>query len=372
MIAVQVALAVVLVFGAAIATRAFVGVLRTPLGFDPDNVVRLNVAPPRGTTDVVAFYRRISEDLATRPYVSAVGGTGTPPLDGSAGWSGINRPGTRESIAAVVHSLPGYFEAIGVSPSAGRTLRWEDAAERGAVVTEEAARALFGEQPAMGQTIDGGAEGTLRVVGVIPAPRDQMGADAPPVAQVHVIPAGRSSSLTIFAKARLHDDGLLRMMRKDLGAVLPGVPVTITWWSDGIGAIQAMRNPRFQALVLGSFATIGIGLTGLGIFGIVSFLVANRTREMGIRLAIGAKPRALVRLMVGQAIVPVLAGLAAGLLSAKSVAKLAESRFVKLDTSDPWPLVIAGVVVLTATALAAFAPARRAARVDPTIVLRAE
>jgi putative ABC transport system permease protein len=104
----------------------------------------------------------------------------------------------------------------------------------------------------------------------------------------------------------------------------------------------------------------------------VSFLVANRTREMGIRLAVGAKPGALVKLMVGQAIVPVLVGLAVGLLSAKSAARLAESRFVKLDTSDPWPLVIAGVVVLAATLLAAFTPARRAARVDPTIVLRAE
>ena len=372
MIAVQVALAVVLVFGAAIATRAFVSVLRTPLGFTPENVVRLNVAPPRGTTDVVGFYRRISEELGTRPYVSVIGGTGTPPLDGSTGWSGITRPGTRESIASVVHTLPGYFEAIGVVPSAGRTLRWEDAADRGAVVTEAAARAIFGEQPAMGQTIDGGAEGTLRVVGVVPAPRDQMGADPPPVVQVHVIPAGRSSGFTLFAKARSNDDGSLRMMRKDLGTVLPGVPVTITWWSDGLSALGAIRNPRFQALVLGSFATIAIGLTGIGIFGIVSFLVANRTREMGIRLAVGAKPGALVRLMVSQAIVPVVVGLAAGLLSAKYAARLAESRFVKLDTSDPWPLVIAGVVVLAATLLAAFTPARRAARVDPTIVLRAE
>lgn len=372
MIAVQVALAVVLVFGAAIATRAFVAVLSTPLGFDPENVVRLNVAPPRGTTDVVAFYRRVMEDLASRPYVSVLGGTGTPPLDGATGWSGINRPGTKEPIASVVHTLPGYFEAIGVTPSSGRTLRWEDATDRGAVVTDAAARVIFGDQPALGQTIDGGAEGTLRVVGVVPAPRDQMSAHAAPVTQVHVIPAGRTTGITLFAKARARDEGLLRALRKDLAGLLPGVPVTITWWSDGISVIREMRDPRFQALVLGSFAAIAIGLTGIGIFGIVSFLVANRTREMGIRLAIGAKPRALVRLMVGQAIVPVIVGLAAGLLSAKYAAKLAESRFVKLDTSDPWPLVIAGVVVLAATVLAAFAPARRAARVDPTIVLRAE
>jgi predicted permease len=372
MIAVQVALAVVLVFGAAIATRAFVSVLRMPLGFEPTNVARLDIGPPRSTKDVKAFYQQILETMAARSEVLAVGATGTAPLNGFTGWSAIKRPGTQETIAQVVHTLPGYFEAIGVSPSAGRLLTWEDAADRGAVVTEAAARSIFGDAPAIGQTIDAGDEGVLRVVGVVAAPRDEMLAKPAPVRHVHVIPSGRTGLMTIFAKARSHDEATLRALRKDVGAGLPGVPVKVTWWSDGIGAVREMRDPRFQALVLGSFAAIAIGLTGIGIFGIVSFLVANRTREMGIRLAVGAKPRALVRLMVGQAIVPVLVGLAAGLLSAKYAARLAESRFVKLDTSDPWPLVIAGVVVLVATLLAAFAPARRAARVDPTIVLRSE
>lgn len=93
---------------------------------------------------------------------------------------------------------------------------------------------------------------------------------------------------------------------------------------------------------------------------------------MGIRLAIGADPRALVRLIVGQAMGPVAVGLAVGLFSARSAARLVESRFVKLDTSDPWSLVIAGAVVIVAATLAALGPARVAARVDPAIVLRAE
>lgn len=373
MIAVQVALAVVLVFGAAIATRAFVSVLRTPLGFDPENVVRLQMIPPRGTTDIVGFYRRVVEYLASRPDVSIAGATGTPPLSGMTGWSSIVRPGTKDRLASVVHTLPGYFETIGVRPSAGRTLQWQDAGSGGAVITEGAARALFGDQSPLGRAIDAGTDGgQLHVVGVVPAPRDRMDAESDVVTHVHTIPVGRTTQFAVFAKMRHRDPELLRALRRDVGALAPGVPVGVTWWVDGIGALNAMRDPRFQALVLGSFAVIAIGLTGIGVFGIVAFLVANRTREMGIRLAIGAEPRALVRLMVGQAIVPVLVGLAAGLLSAKYAARLAESRFVKLDTSDPWPLVIAGLVVLTASALAAFAPARRAARVDPTIVLKAE
>ena len=372
MIAVQAALAVVLVFGAAIAVRAFISVLQTPLGFDPTNVVRLDLAPPRGTTDVTAFYRQVLAALSARPDVIAAGANGTLPLDGNAEWSGIMRPGTKDPIASVVHTYPGYFEAIGAHPSAGRTLQWDDAGNRGAVLTEDASRAIFGQQTALGQTIDADAEGLLRVVGVIPAPRNQMGAKVSEVTHVYVIPAGRAAPVTVLARVRSRDDGVLRALKQDVGTVAPGVPINATWWSDGIKAIREMRDPRFQALVLGSFASIAIGLTAIGIFGIVSFLVANRTREMGIRLAVGAKPGALVKLMVGQAIVPVLVGLAAGLLSAKYAARLAESRFVKLDTTGPWPLVIAGVVVLAATLLAAFTPARRAARVDPTVVLRAE
>jgi putative ABC transport system permease protein len=372
MIAVQVALAVILVFGAAIATRAFVTVLNKPLGFDPSNVVRVQVGVPAGTTDIGGFYRRVVDYLAARPDVIAAGATGTPPLSGMSGWAPIMRPGTKDRLAALVHTLPGYFEAAGIHPSAGRTLRWEDAGS-GAVITEGAARVLFGSQRALGQTVDAGEfGGQLTVVGVVPAPRDRMDAESDAVAHVHIIPVGRTTQFGVFAKVRHRDNELLRTLRREVGGIASGVPVAVTWWSDGINALGAMRDPRFQAMVLGSFAAIAIGLTGLGIFGIVAFLVANRTREMGIRLAIGAKPRALVKLMVGQAIVPVIVGLAAGLLSAKYAARWAESRFVKLDTSDPWPLVIAGVVVLTATALAAFVPARRAARVDPTIVLRAE
>jgi putative ABC transport system permease protein len=374
MIALQVALAVVLVFGAAIATRAFVSVLRTPLGFDPDNVVRLQVSYPRDTTDVGSYYRRILESIQARPDVSAVGATSTLPLSTASGWSSIVRPGTKDRLASVVHTLPGYFETIGVHPSAGRTLSWDDRGTGGAVITEGAARALFGTQPPLGQVIDAGEAGggQLRVVGVIPSPRSSMDVDAAAVSHVHIIPSGRAAPFSVLAKARHRDPELLRTLRREVGALAPGMPVTVTWWSDGISAIGPMRDPRFQALVLGSFAAIAIGLTGLGIFGIVSFLVASRTREMGIRLAIGARPGGLVTMMVRQSIVPVAIGLAAGLFSAKYAARWAESRFVKLDTSDPWPLVIAGVVVIAATLLAAYAPARRAARVDPTIVLRAE
>jgi len=366
----QVALAVVLVLGAAIAARAFVSVLRTPLGFDPDRVVQLDVAAPRGTTDFAGHYRRVVDQLAARPDVVAAGATGTPPMGGWGAWSGIVRPGTKERIASLVHTYPGYFEAIGAAPVAGRTLRWEDAGT-GVVLTEGAARAIFGDAPALGQIVDTGGTGALRVVGIVPAQRMSLADDVAALTHAHTVPAGRTSLAVVYAKMRARDESVLRTLRRDLAGVASGSPISARWWTDSLASGSSFRDPRFQAMVLGSFAAIAIGLTALGVFGIVAFLVASRRREMGVRLAIGAEPRALVRLMVWQALVPVGVGLAAGLLSANWAARWAESRFVRLDTSDPWTLVIAAAVVIAATTLAALVPARRAARIDPTVVLKA-
>jgi ABC-type antimicrobial peptide transport system permease subunit len=123
---------------------------------------------------------------------------------------------------------------------------------------------------------------------------------------------------------------------------------------------------------LTAFATIALGLTALGIFGVVSFLVAARTREMGIRLAIGADPSRLTRLMVAQTLLPVAIGLALGLGATRWAAQLAEAQLFAIDTADPATLTLAALVVFVAATLAAWLPARRAAKVNPVTVLRAE
>ena len=121
-----------------------------------------------------------------------------------------------------------------------------------------------------------------------------------------------------------------------------------------------------------SFAAIALGLTALGLFGLVSFLVASRTRELGIRLAIGASPRSLVFLTMRQMFWPVALGLVAGLAATRLLARLAEAQLFKVDTRDPSTLAIASVVVLISAMLAAYLPARRAERVDPIVALRTE
>jgi putative ABC transport system permease protein len=124
--------------------------------------------------------------------------------------------------------------------------------------------------------------------------------------------------------------------------------------------------------VLGTLAALALGLTGLGMFSVVAYLVAARTREMGVRLAIGSSPGALVRLVVRQALAPVAIGLVAGLLLIRWVSQLAQAQFFKVETDDPAIVAAAVATVVAATLIAAYLPARRATRINPTEVLRAD
>ena len=370
MLVLQVAFAIVLVFGAAIATRAFVGVLRQPLGFQIDNVAAINVSLPRGTTDVAGFYRRILDIVTRRPDVIAAGATGSAPLSGAAHWGSVKRPGSDERAAGSMHVLPGYFEAVGVDAVRGRTLTWDDAGSGGVVVSESAARILFPNVEPLGQTIDSGEGVIWRVVGVVRDVRMTVERDLGPT--VYAIPTGRSTGMTIFAKFRGREEAVLADIRQDVGAELAGSSVSTAWWSDRVAELTAYKNPRFQTIVLTSFAAVALALTALGVFGVVAFLVASRTREMGIRAAIGATGASLVALIVRQTMWPVAIGLGVGLVTTRWIGKLAEAQLFKVETNDPVTLALAGLAVVLAAALAAYIPARRAARVDPLIVLRAE
>ena len=144
------------------------------------------------------------------------------------------------------------------------------------------------------------------------------------------------------------------------------------WWSDSIEGLAAYRNPRFQTLVLGTFGALSLVLTSLGIFAVVAFAVASRTREMGVRLALGAPPRSLVRLMVRQAVTPVAVGLFAGLAAVQWLRRIAEAQLFDVNARDPITLAAAAVTVAAAALIAAYFPARHATRVDPIGVLRAE
>ena len=373
-VAIQVALAIVLVFGAGITGRALVAVLQVPLGFDPERVVTVDAFPANLEGEALtAFYLRAMSAIAANPDVSSVGVVGSLPLGGAAPAESVRSEGAGARVG-IVHVLPGYVETAGIELVRGRAHVEGDVRSNrdAALVSRSAARVLFPGREALGETFTSASGRRFHVVGVIADVRIQVSEEPPPL--TYVLPADRVWPMTIVARARVRQGGTLERLRQDVerAAGTTAAPVTAAWWADSIGTLADYRNPRFQTMILGAFAALALALTSIGVFGVVAFLVAARTHEMGVRLALGAAPRSLVSLMVSRVVPPVAAGLVLGLLATRWVSQLAEAQLFRIDARDPAMLVAAAVAVAGAAILAAYLPARRASGVDPVIALRAE
>jgi hypothetical protein len=281
--------------------------------------------------------------------------------------SGAQRP------VDILYVLPGYLEAIAMRTARGRLLTSDDlhGSSDAAVLAETAARALFPDGDPIGATFRSRQGRQFTIVGVVGDVQRSLSREMNPVAYVFP-PRDTNRSLTIVARMRNRGARTLDDMRREIAAVTPGGPVTAVWWSDTIDGQTAYRNPRFQTLVLGTFAILALGLTALGVFAAVAFAVAARTREMGVRLALGAPPRSLVRLMVRQAITPVGVGLLGGLAATQWLRRIAEAQLFAVDARDPVTLAAAAITVAAAALAAAYLPARHASRVDAIGALRAE
>jgi predicted permease len=369
----QVALAVIVVSGAVLASRAFLAVLRVPLGFDPQDVILVRCAP-MGTDRLAlrAFYVQAIESLARRGDVPAVGASGTLPLGATSVYEPVLMPGSTAAAAGVIHVFPGYFEAVNLRALRGRVLDWNDVRSQDdvAVVSEAAARVLFPGRDPLGGRVRAKGGRQFTVVGVVPEVRTSLTREfAPPV---YVIPRDDIRSMTIVVRVRTHQAAVLTVVRRDVGRLARGSPVTAEWWTDAIGNLTDYRNPRFQTLVLLAFAALALSVAALGVYAVVSFVVRARTHELCVRLALGARPGSLVSLAVRQALMPVAGGLLIGIAAARWLARLADTQLYRVDTHDPSTLLAAVAVVSVAGTLAAYLPSRRAARVDPIALLKAE
>lgn len=371
MIAVQAAIAIVLVFGAAIAARAFISVLQVPLGFSPDNLIVLNARPVGADPDMAAFYARAVDTLAQRTDVLAATAGASIPPDGFGASEEVETSGTQRPVD-VIHVLPGYFETLGIRLVKGRLLTRADAASRdAAVISESAARALFPGDDALGATLRTRQKRQFTIVGIVgDVQRSASRQLAPPAYALP--PQDLRRGMTLVARVKARGPNTFEAIRRDIAALTPGAPVTGEWWSAAIADQAGYRNPRFQALVLSTFGVLGLTLTALGVFGTVAFLVTTRMREMGVRLALGAHPRSLVKLVVRQALAPVAIGIAAGIAATLWLQHVAEAQLINVNARDPLTLLAAVATVAVAALVAAYLPARHVTRVDPIRVLRAE
>jgi predicted permease len=383
LVAAEIALAVVLAIGAGLLARSFVAVLNTDPGFDADHLLTLGInVPPRHNTDEmrVAYYQQLFQRLEAIPGVVAAGGTTRLPLGGTNSITQVavegripDGPWPEADFRRAVHD---YFEAMRIPIVRGRG--FTDADRAGAppviVINETMARRLFGDEDPIGRQLRLGPSSPVRqgtVVGIVgdlrhhkldvaPAPEVYINyLQGPPVAPLLAIrTSGDPSALgpSIRAALREVDETM--------------VPSNVRTMED-LKAASVGERVFLVALVLG-FGALALVLAAVGVYGVLALLVAERTREIGIRLALGASPAGLVGLIVKHAVTLTVAGITAGLAAAVVLAPLLASQLYVVAPTDPVTLATVTVVLLAIAIAAALVPAARVLRVDPVRTLRGD
>ncbi len=178
--------------------------------------------------------------------------------------------------------------------------------------------------------------------------------------------------MTIVVRTRSRSHAALAEIKRTVAEVAGGVPVSAAWWRDSIAALPGYRTPRLQTLLLGAFSLLALAIASFGTYVALAFTTALRMREVGIRMALGATRASLLAQLLGQALVPVSAGVVVGALASSWFASLGGAQVFAVPLRPPVPVAISGTLVLAAAAFAAWWPAARASRCDPAAVLRLE
>lgn len=387
LIAIEVALALVLVTGSGLLLRSFARLASVDLGFDVVDTLTLEIEPlDRSPAVRRDYYASLADALRRLPEVAAAGAIDRLALTGGSSFgflqtdTGGNFAGPQRTV------LPGYFAAMGVRASAGRLQEDADRATGDAVVVNaSAARQHFGGD-AVGHTLRAGGPNprALRIVGVVADIRHG-GPLASVGPEVYVLPdpnpptpskPSKASPMTLAMVMRLRDGtshsalsaDRLKQIAESLG---PRVLVGETRSAAAV-VRQQVAAPRQRMWLLTLLGTFGLMLTLVGIFSMTAYAVARRTREIGVRIAFGARPAQVVRAMVRDAIWPVTLGLIAGLACAHYATRIISSLLFETTPYDPPTLAAVVSLLSVAACLAAWLPARRAALVDPVTALRAE
>jgi predicted permease len=389
LVAGEVALSVVVVVGAALLVRSFWTLRNVDPGFDPSHVLAVDLTLPTARYDDAAttlFYRRLVERMGVLPGVTiAAAASDLPPVAGTNNWDieilgRARAPGTAAPSPNVRSVTPGFFRALRITPVTGRVLGPEDAgsSQLVAVINETAARTIWRGGNPIGQQVRFAPQSPwIAIVGVTRDVRSIGLGEAVP-AEVYIlheqVPAiGEPPDRTMYVIARTAGDAaaLAPTARRIVRELDPLLAIT------GIRTMTEMvdlsvARPRFTMLLLAVFGAVALTLAAVGIYGIMSHAVKRRTREIGIRMALGARPSDVLRLVVGQGMALAGIGLVVGVAAALAATRLMTGLLFGVSATDP--LTFAAIVVLLG-AIAFFAswiPARRAVATDPTLALRSE
>jgi putative ABC transport system permease protein len=387
----ETATAMVLVAGAALLVRGLWTLTRVDPGVDPDHVLAAQVILPAATypkaPDVVAFYDRLRERLGALPGVrSAALVNALPMRDGGRLIlvGGPWQPPNAEPLGAEVLMVsPGYFATLGTRILRGRPFAASDGAgaARVAALNPAAARALFGSDDPLGKPLSilqaQPREPAFEIVAVVSDVRTGGLGSEPgpqvylPLAQAVTDIRGVTRAVSVALKTDVDPASLGGAVRRAIWALDPKLAVANLETMDTVVA-ASLGPQRLQASLLGAFAGLALVLAAIGLYGLLAHLVGLRRRELGIRLALGARPGQLLGLVLRQGLALTALGVAAGAVVAAAAGRVLAGLVHGVGSWDPTCLAATAVTLLLTAAAAGYVPARRAARLDPAVTIREE
>jgi len=391
LVVVEMALAVVLLVGAGLMPRSLWSLQRVQLGFDPSRVLTMRLSLPAASyqtsEQVVAFYDRLLDNVRGLPGVVSAGAVRSLPLGSTIGDFGLRvegytpAPGTGAKGDWQI-ATPGYLESIGERIVRGRPIASDDKSDTMLVglINEEMARLYWnGRDPIGGRMmIGGGAERPwVTVVGIVGNVRHNGITDVIkekfyiPHTQWHKSLGNPIRSMSLVVKTHGDPNALAGPVRQAVRALDPALPVADIRTMDDVVA-ATLSAPRFTGMLLGVFAGLALALSAIGIYGVLSYVVSRRTREIGIRVAIGADRGQVLRLVLSSGGGLSLVGIAIGLVVAASLSRLMTTLLHDVEPGDPATFVAVAAILTTVALAASLVPAWRATRVDPVRALKAE
>jgi putative ABC transport system permease protein len=377
LVVLELATALVLLTGAGLLTRSFFRVISIDPGFRPERLVAATVELPDSRYDekrAASFYDQLLERVRGLPGVESAALSGGLPPSGRRMSYSTREKGKPESPRIDVAAVgPKYVETIGGRLVAGRSFTPADreGAPRVAMINATMARVMYPRIDPLTQRLVVGGD-TAAIVGVMNdlVRRGEEAATSPyvflPLAQ-----DGTGRSLTVLIRTSGAPEALATPIRQIVNALDPNQPAP-TFTTLEAELSQAVAPRRFSFVLLAIFASLAATLAAIGLYGVMAYLVEDRTREIGIRVALGADATQVVRLVVGHGMSLTIIGIVAGLAGSIGAVRLLRTMLYQVSIYDPWTFAVGAVLLGVVALVACYLPARRATRVDPVIALRAE
>jgi predicted permease len=384
----QVALALVLLVGSGLLVRTFSRLQQVDLGFDPGNVLTAQVVLPgatyTGDARLLAFYAALRDRLTAIPGVRSVGFSSDVPLGGGFNYNSFliggqpaPQPGQNVPDAVPTIATSEYFSALKIPLLAGRLFTASDGpnAPRVAIVNKELVQKAFGGRDPIGERITFGnpadSSSWLTIIGVVGNTRlEGVGLETYSQAFTPLLQAP-ASYMYVLARTTGDPLALAAALRREVAALDPALPISSLLSMDQRAA-ESVAQFKLNSIIVTLFACVALVLASIGIYAVIAYAVAQRTREIGIRMALGAGRSTVLRLVVRDGMAPAVIGVALGTLGAFGVTRLMRSLLYGVTATDPIVFGLVATALVLVALGACLIPARRAARVDPNVALRSD